>query len=71
MSCDLFTTFTFVKFPCDKEYFLSTRSVINLLLSDIMFRYFALLVFVLHFADILTTKNYIHPVCDSDYEILK
>ena len=54
-----------------KKFFLSTRSVLNLLLSDIMFRYFVLLVFVLHFADILTTKDYIHPVCDSDYEILK
>ena len=48
-----------------------TRSVLNLLLSDIMFRYFVLLVFVLHFANILTTRDFIHPVCDSDYEILK
>ena len=36
-----------------------------------MFRYYVLLVFVLHFADILTTKNYIRPVCGSDHEILK
>ena len=36
-----------------------------------MFRYFVLLVFVLQFANILSTRDYIHPVCDSDYEILK
>ena len=54
-----------------KKFFLSTRSVLNLLLSDVMFQYFVLLVFVLHFTDILATKDYIHPVCDSDYDILK
>ena len=53
------------------KFFLSTRSVLNLLLSDIMLQYFVLLAFVLHFTDILMTKDYIHPVCDSDYEILK
>ena len=36
-----------------------------------MLQYFVLLAFVLHFTDILMTKDYIHPVCDSDYEILK
>ena len=50
---------------------MSTRSVLNLLLNDVKFRYFVLLVFVLHFANILTTKGCIHSVCDSDYEVLK
>ena len=36
-----------------------------------MFRYFVLLVFAIHFADILTTKDYSHALCDSDYEIRK
>ena len=36
-----------------------------------MFRYFVLLVFVIHFAHILTTKDYSHALCDSDYEIRK
>ena len=40
------------KFICDKDVFTSTRSVLNLLMSDTMLRCFALLVFVLSIADI-------------------
>ena len=37
----------------------------------IMIRYFVLFVFVLIFVDIFATKNYIHPVDDDEYELLK